>query len=138
MTSLPRNRVWEIFKAQQLIPSEATYRQGRQEVTILGQQLYRKLESNIGRWTLRQALKPLHRPYVRDDMIRVLGFGGSMTEYCMVAHRHETPQKDKLIWLGGLANTIVTLYDQFIDNGASPRLLSKYQLAATASPSSRL
>lgn len=130
-------QVWQVLQQAGLIPSIPAYQQARTEITHLGRESYQHNEKEIGKRNFTACLKSLNRSYVKDDMVRVLGFGRSLTQYCTAGCPVSSQQFEDVSALGALANMIVTLYDQFIDSGTSSKVLSQRDLLLASNTSTR-
>lgn len=100
-----------------LIPKEEDYLRARRHVSTAGHVELERVIAIVGRQTLAEGIACLDRPRPKDDIVRVLGFGAALTDYAVTSLRIPDLAREEVLHLGALANLIVTLFDQFVDNG---------------------
>jgi hypothetical protein len=123
-----REVLWSELVRKGLIPTNEAYVRARQEVTARGVIGWTELRRVVGEQDWDQANDILKRPYLADEPERMLGFGWLLTRFLAAPVGLPVKVEAQVAELGSLANFIVAVYDQFLDNGLPVRDLLPYEM----------
>src|SRR6266702_8188805 len=109
--------LWAELDRVGLIVGSERYRSCLAKISELGTDEHSRFQLLIEPSVWQKAENGLKRPFSKDDLVRILGFGRLLTEFALVPVAHGLPFSDvqEVAKLGALSNLIVTVYDHYMD-----------------------